>query len=1010
MAISKTAAFQTLITCSHILINTCCQLSTSWDNTFMIFSEIVKLRASDIKSSNQFITIRGSENNISDHVNNSFENLTENDNTDSFLSVENSKEVIRYLYSSVEEFFKIVKNINVLEDKTFILGHLYKIALEDYQNNNSLSISAEFLFDGFINVVMDQINHQSINTICLMSLSNELVDSLVFVTLLDYAHDGAIRNTILYQFLLNYNDKLGSEKLYFIKYNYLVSKCIKSLVNHDNSIDLILDLLCDIIQTNTARLYSVSHSILLYVQIILKNQNYTLETAQVEKITQIIDHLPMVHRHCIYAIPESIVFSTSLIDQLIEQSQIQALKNGASRNIELIITRLRLMTIDLIKYLPQLVPSWKIVKFYCHKSTSTFESKDMKENDSNLNCILQSSMNDDFRGFYDIFVVILKTLQSNYLKNISSNNSSVFMGLYDKFLNLAEEFLQCYFLPINYFGLDFIDRVLLKVEEQPFYDDQIATVKQLAYIVTNSMILLFNKKYEEADPCLDVITTLIQKSFEIFSRFSSYNDETFSKLGCSCFRHILLKFCENFGGEKFLSSLTVWKIIIKHLCQNIERSLSNFKHLISCFSARSRNVQGDIHRIKIIEREADEPQNINKSCFILNSARQIFQTDHQVSESQEFDDEIAEAQNFIIVGIQMVFKNGIMSNQEVFRFELSRIMNELTVNQLMVQMMDYLMNFMINEIINIHHQQKIETETKRKSVREIIYSQNSKTNQSHTRSTNMNLQSDTIEILKELKNCFAPLRMQLEVGLSLEARPGLKFLLQKLCGLKYPANFIKISTTSFSYLLIFLFRLCCFDVSFNNTNPKSQKWETVSASHSTKNTRIMPSKKNETKPSTNMNKTVNYNSKSSFEELKNIFSILCSVIESLQGEFQKESKSYQSGMNLSKNDEPNPLLENLTALQNLSCVATNSEGFSWKTNIGTCEEWINERKLQLNSWIDVLRNLLEFLLQQSNPQFKVILSALFKQLSSLIAAARDPQSQKMLSDVIMKCGVVYGIV
>ncbi|KAF1740016.1 hypothetical protein MXB_3709 [Myxobolus squamalis] len=88
----------------------------------------------------------------------------------------------------------------------------------------------------------------------------------------------------------------------------------------------------------------------------------------------------------------------------------------------------------------------------------------------------------------------------------------------------------------------------------------------------------------------------------------------------------------------------------------------------------------------------------------------------------------------------------------------------------------------------------------------------------------------------------------------------------------------------------------------------------------------------------------------------------------------------------------------------------NDKNINWATNIGTIEEWQEERKMQLNSWISVLRDLLTFLLQQSIPQFKLILPALFNPLSTLITAARDPTSQKMLSEVIMRCGVVYGIV
>lgn len=277
-----------------------------------------------------------------------------------------------------------------------------------------------------------------------------------------------------------------------------------------------------------------------------------------------------------------------------------------------------------------------------------------------------------------------------------------------------------------------------------------------------------------------------------------------------------------------------------------------------------------------------------------------------------------------------------------------------------------------------------------------------------------------LEILREVKNLFGSLQYEWELGLSLEARPGLKFLLQRLCGLRYPANLLRACITSFSTTLITLFRFCCLDLTLaSNQNGRQDRTESVTTTkplrHSSTSFRSKYAKASEIPSGPSPNKVILNNSKSNITELKETFERLCIIISSFQEQPSPEPKPNPSntpiGPKLStKLEEPFQWCENIVAIKNTLNFELNGAEQSWNTSIGTVEEWREERKLQLTSWIFVLRKLLEFLLQQSNPQFKSILPALFEPLSSLIAAARDAICQKMLSDVIMRCGVVYGIV
>ncbi|KAF1741944.1 hypothetical protein MXB_2026, partial [Myxobolus squamalis] len=261
------------------------------------------------------------------------------------------------------------------------------------------------------------------------------------------------------------------------------------------------------------------------------------------------------------------------------------------------------------------------------------------------------------------------------------------------------------------------------------------------------------------------------------------------------------------------------KIFIEFLSFNVEKSLENLKLLILCFSPGSRNAQGDLCPIKITNKTSKNINDIETHNIIHTSRQTKVQLDNYNINEDKID---IEATNYSIISTKNDIKNGEMNNKEIFRFDLSKLISELTLNKIMIELSIFLLDYILNEVLKLISQKHLNDEANKKSAKQLC---NKKHQKNLLQKNFFPIDIKIQDTLRELRIIFKPLKIEWELGLSLEARPGLKFLIQRLCFLKYPANLINVSSSCFSSYLISLFRLCCLDFTINSSIASGLKFE-----------------------------------------------------------------------------------------------------------------------------------------------------------------------------------------
>ncbi|KAF0992515.1 hypothetical protein HZS_780, partial [Henneguya salminicola] len=1047
--ISKVVALQTIMSCAYNLVNTCCIQSTSWNSIFICCSYIVKLKSNYFDNSEKVIIYN--ENSSDSEASDSdspIEEDTQSDNflykmEESYLSHHNSMEAISYLFSSMKELFTLMSKKQTLGDIIYVLQYLFNVAREEFKyiNKSKKAVdciaadSTEYLFTSYVNIVIDLLNKKSCNLLFLNIIFNEIIQCFIYI--LNMANrDYLTAKLLIIEFFSSYIKSFEPEKIFFTNHNYYIGYLIKELINtKDISKNIVFELIVEFVSEASFNLGSYWNSLIVSVQSALEfsniNDGFIYE---LEALNLILLQLPQAAKIRIYCVPDMIVNLLSLYSYFLNLISKHYLKTKLTEKIKGLLITNHEITCEIFCMIGQVLPHWKIIEYYSKKTFKndinfTMNCRERFSNENLEKYIKYQFSNNDEKehGFYNIYLRLIDgilfyinlAIMKLYYDHFDHTLSSNIIRLYEVFLDSAQKLSNSFYISTSYYMLSLIEICIIKLRENHKFKESFQSIRQLSFLFSNQLTNMFITNSDLSSEYSNWLEDIIRKSLKIFSDLSQFEDNFYSRLGCSCFKHILIKYCEQNKIENLETHIRVWKIFIEFLHINIAYSLENFKIFISSFAAGSRNVQGDLYKIKIVEKiTEDNNEKEIISSHILHSARQIFQTQIQIDQ-YEIDDECIESEckNYLIIGTQLIFHNGNMVNKEIFRLVFSQLMSELMANQVMLNASNYLLDHILNEVLKSINRNKSVNDSKKKSVREILNKNCSNVSPIKTTTPMGTL---ILDILNELKIILKQLQIEWEIGQSFEARPGLKFLLQRMCFLKYPANYIKASTLSFSSYLVCLFRLCCFDITatshnINNTKIEKKEFPRLSLANSIKNTSLRKTNtfqvaKLLNSPSNNSSTNIGLNtSKYNIGELKDIFSKLCIIIDALQEQISENSTNSSNYLeieeSLRKNESCTTWFENIKALKNLCIFEGNEINENWTTKIGTVEEWQLERKFQLESWINVLRKFLEFVLQQSNPQFKLILPALFKPLSTLIAAAGDSTSQKMLSEVIMRCGI-----
>lgn len=277
--------------------------------------------------------------------------------------------------------------------------------------------------------------------------------------------------------------------------------------------------------------------------------------------------------------------------------------------------------------------------------------------------------------------------------------------------------------------------------------------------------------------------------------------ESVSRIGVSCLKHIIFSIGHLFNEENWLSTVSAI-----HRAGTI--NLAPLRQLSFAFHENSNSFYGDIATLKVAARKDCSHEEINR---IYSLSQQVFQLDSQKdsTNSNKMSSEIKiineEPRSYAFL---LYPNSNTVDGNFVLRIPYRSLVVGLLVSQMFLQL---IANILLSGL-------KCVAETELHSV---IYEYNATsggvggnksggTSNDKDKKTQFNLSYRAREIL------YRCLRQYLNSAVEFDYRPGLKFLIQKVANLDYAANLYKQMTSSF--IIVFMSLVDSYLIDINNLN------------------------------------------------------------------------------------------------------------------------------------------------------------------------------------------------
>ncbi|XP_078698608.1 brefeldin A-inhibited guanine nucleotide-exchange protein 3-like isoform X1 [Branchiostoma floridae x Branchiostoma belcheri] len=266
--------------------------------------------------------------------------------------------------------------------------------------------------------------------------------------------------------------------------------------------------------------------------------------------------------------------------------------------------------------------------------------------------------------------------------------------------------------------------------------------------------------------------------------------EAISRLGCACLRHLLLS-----AGPSFTEEM--WSVACEGLLHAVNASLKSLKLLMACFNAGSLEFNGDVGQVRVSARtDCSEMESIR----IRSLAQQVFLVeDQQASSNPDLEDD-NRSYIFLIhppdmegspVGKRIPFKNvvvGLISHQLLLQLLGSLLLSGVGTRSTAEE------HILVSTPMSLPGGTAANCESK---------DSNSNSKQSEHLPGLLDYLSP-----KNLVKIFECLLESYNTACEFDARPGLKFLFQKVGKLEAAANLYKQTENSLTFYMHALIEKC----------------------------------------------------------------------------------------------------------------------------------------------------------------------------------------------------------
>ena len=282
--------------------------------------------------------------------------------------------------------------------------------------------------------------------------------------------------------------------------------------------------------------------------------------------------------------------------------------------------------------------------------------------------------------------------------------------------------------------------------------------------------------------------------------------ESIARLGCSCFRHIIMD-----GGPRFSSNR--WNLVCLSLCRASQLALYPVHQLMAPFQQGTSNFYGDVGDVKVAARRDSCKRESHR---LLQLAQQVLLLDEQRSEIPAIpDNPDIEERSFLFLlqppgsnNEQQINTLTPLNADGLLRVPLRNLLTGLTSHHILLQLLGCILlkgtEHVIPSLANL-----LLSGSLMPPLTPCCDPETSKLPGQHKDHTATNLPG-MLNLLSadQAHMLLYTLSSSYQTALQFDSRPGLKFLVQKVAQLNRAANLYKQAGASWSLIALTLFDLC----------------------------------------------------------------------------------------------------------------------------------------------------------------------------------------------------------
>ncbi|CAL1539457.1 unnamed protein product [Lymnaea stagnalis] len=310
-----------------------------------------------------------------------------------------------------------------------------------------------------------------------------------------------------------------------------------------------------------------------------------------------------------------------------------------------------------------------------------------------------------------------------------------------------------------------------------YWNTAIVSFKQCCGLVADLAVEFLDKFSGDNNISVESpLQLMLIQVFDVFKECVAQPVENISRLGCSCIRHILLS-----AGPHLSERL--WQVSAVAVRQALSVTTYNLQLLMSLFHPNSDNFYGDIGQVKVATR---------KDCTVVDClrlrqmARQVFLLDSQVSSMPDVEYDTDQDKSFVFLLYPPGHQDSLNPDHISTRVPFRHVVVGLLSNQLLLQTVGSLL---VDRSVDQKHDG----------------SQSSLpgSSQSSLPGRLMSYMST-----RNIHQFLCALHDVYKVAQDFDARPGLKFLLQKVACLDVAANLYKQAASAILFHVHALVEIC----------------------------------------------------------------------------------------------------------------------------------------------------------------------------------------------------------